>query len=79
MSNSVIGLSIDCSDAAKLAQFWADVLGRTVNPEPTAEFAAETERLLALGATRVTDTAKGAARWTTFRDPEGNVFDLVAD
>lgn len=117
MSNSVIGLSIDCADAAKLARFWADVLGRTVNPEPTAEFAAidatdsahgprlafhqvpepktiknrlhldlisgefaaETERLLALGATRVTDTAKGAARWTTFRDPEGNEFDLVAD
>jgi len=51
MSNSVIGLSIDCADAAKLA----------------------------LGATRVTDTAKGAARWTTFRDPEGNEFDLVAD
>jgi len=117
MSNSVIGLSIDCSDAAKLAQFWADVLGRTVNPQPTAEFAAidatdsargprlafhqvpepktiknrlhldlisgefaaETERLLALGATKVNDAAKGAARWTTFRDPEGNEFDLVAD
>jgi len=117
MSNSVIGLSIDCSDAAKLARFWADVLGRTVNPEPTAEFAAidatdpshgprlafhqvpegktiknrlhldlissefaaETERLLSLGATRVTDASKGAARWTTFRDPEGNEFDLVAD
>jgi len=26
MSNSVIGLSIDCADAATLAQFWADVL-----------------------------------------------------
>jgi predicted enzyme related to lactoylglutathione lyase len=117
MTNSVIGLSIDCSDAAKLAQFWADVLDRTVNAAPTAEFAtidatdsahgprlafhqvpeaktiknrlhldlisgefaAETERLLALGATRVNDTTKGAARWTTFRDPEGNEFDLVAD
>jgi hypothetical protein len=40
MTNSVISLSIDCSDAAKLAQFWADVLGRTVNAAPTAEFAA---------------------------------------
>ena len=39
MSNSVLGLSIDCADAAKLAQFWADVLGREVNPQPTAEFA----------------------------------------
>jgi hypothetical protein len=27
----------------------------------------------------VTDTANGAARWTTFRDHEGNEFDLVAD
>ena len=116
MSNSVLGLSIDCSDAAKLAQFWADVLSREVNPEPTAEFAAidasestqgprlafhqvleaktvknrlhldlissdfaaESERLLSLGATHVTDVEQGSARWTTFRDPEGNEFDLVA-
>lgn len=40
MNNSVLGLSIDYADAAKLAQFWADVLGREVNPQPTAEFAA---------------------------------------
>jgi hypothetical protein len=37
MSNSVIGLSIDCADAAKLARLWADVLGRQVNPQPTTE------------------------------------------
>jgi catechol 2,3-dioxygenase-like lactoylglutathione lyase family enzyme len=115
MSNSVIGLSIDCADAAKLAQFWADVLGRQVNPQPTAEFAAidandstqgprlafhqvpeaktiknrlhldlissefasETDRLLSLGG-RVNDVEQGGARWTTFLDPEGNEFDLVA-
>jgi len=116
MSNSVIGLSIDCADAATLAQFWADVLGRSVSPQPTAEFAAidasestqgprlafhqvpeaktvknrlhldlissdfaaESDRLLSLGATHVTDVESGGARWTTFRDPEGNEFDLVA-
>jgi predicted enzyme related to lactoylglutathione lyase len=116
MSNSVIGLSIDCADAAKLARFWADVLGREVSPEPTtefaavdagestqgprlafhqvpeakavknrlhldlisSEFAAESDRLLSLGATRVTDREVGGGRWTTFRDPEGNEFDLVA-
>jgi hypothetical protein len=116
MSNSVLGLSIDCADAAKLARFWAEVLGRPVNPQPTAEFAAiaansaaqepslsfhqvpetkavknrlhldlisgefavESERLLSLGATRVTDVQRGTARWTTFLDPEGNEFDLVA-
>jgi len=42
MSNSVIGLSIDCADAATLAQSGADVLGRPVSPQPTAEFAAST-------------------------------------
>ena len=116
MTNSVIGLSIDCADAATLAQFWAHVLGRPVSPQPTAEFAAidagastqgpllafhqvpeaktvknrlhldlissdfaaESDRLLSLGATRVTDVEQGSARWTTFRDPEGNEFDLVA-
>jgi Glyoxalase-like domain len=116
MSNSVLGLSIDCADAARLARFWADVLGRQVNPEPTAQFAAidandpahgprltfhqvpeaktvknrlhldlissefvsETDRLLSLGATRVNDVEQGSARWTTFLDPEGNEFDLVA-
>jgi predicted enzyme related to lactoylglutathione lyase len=116
MSNSVIGLSVDCADAATLARFWADVLDRKVSPQPTAEFAAiaageptqgpalafhqvpeaktvknrlhldlistdfaaESDRLLSLGATRVTDVDGGSARWTTFRDPEGNEFDLVA-
>jgi catechol 2,3-dioxygenase-like lactoylglutathione lyase family enzyme len=117
MSNSVFGLSIDCADAAKLAQFWADVLGRQVNPQPTAEFAAidaddsahgprlafhrvpeaktvknrlhldlissefasEADRLLSLGATRVNDVEQGGAHWTTFLDPQGNEFDLIAD
>ena len=26
--------SIDCADAAKLARFWVDVLGRQVNLDP---------------------------------------------
>ena len=114
MSSSVLGLSIDCGDAAKLAQFWADVLGRTVSPGPSPEsaaidadgsaprlafhqvpeaktvknrlhldlissqFEAESERLLALGATRIRDVEQGSARWTTFADPEGNEFDLIA-
>jgi predicted enzyme related to lactoylglutathione lyase len=41
-------------------------------------FEAETERLLALGATRIRDLTRGTARWTTFADPEGNEFDLIA-
>ncbi len=114
MSSSVLGLSIDCGDAAKLAQFWADVLGSSVSPDPSpesaaidadgsaprlafhqvpetktvknrlhldlisAQFGTESERLLGLGATRVRDVEHGRARWTTFADPEGNEFDLVA-
>jgi len=114
MSNSVLGLSIDCGDAAKLAQFWADVLGGSVSSGHSPEFAAidaaggaprlafhqvpeaktvknrlhldlisiefgiESERLLTLGATRIRDVEQSGANWTTFADPEGNEFDLVA-
>ncbi|HEY0806266.1 MAG TPA: VOC family protein [Pseudonocardiaceae bacterium] len=117
MSNTFFGLSVDCDDAATLARFWADVLGREVAadpdsdnavvtvdavgvhgprlafhrvPEPktvknrlhldlvTAEFDAETERLLGLGATRIRDVAENGANWTTFADIEGNEFDVIA-
>jgi len=42
------------------------------------DLAAESERLLALGATRLWDVERGDVRWTTFADPEGNEFDVVA-
>jgi catechol-2,3-dioxygenase len=45
----------------------------------SSTFEAEAERLLALGATRIRDVEAGSARWTTFADPEGNEFDLIAD
>ena len=44
----------------------------------TDQFEAEGQRLTALGATAVRDIEKPGARWTTFTDPEGNEFDLVA-
>jgi Glyoxalase-like domain len=40
MTTSVLGLSIDCSDALALAGFWSQVLGRPVNPGADAENAA---------------------------------------
>ena len=46
MSNSLVGVAIDCADALTLAQFWADVLGRQVAGDSTAEHAV----LLADGA-----------------------------
>jgi Glyoxalase-like domain len=41
-------------------------------------FAAETERLLGLGARRLRDLQAGESCWTTFADIEGNEFDLIA-
>jgi hypothetical protein len=41
-------------------------------------FDAETERLLNLGAQRLSDIQRDKARWTTFADIEGNEFDLIA-
>jgi hypothetical protein len=39
MSSSVLGLSIDCGDTAKLAQFWVDVPGSTINSKYSINYA----------------------------------------
>ena len=116
MTTSVVGLSFDCADAAALAGFWAEVLGRPVSPGADAEraaieatdpasgprlsfqkvpepkavknrlhldlrsdrFEAECERLTGLGATALREFERPTIRWTTFADPEGNEFDLIA-
>ncbi len=44
----------------------------------STDFEAESARLVGLGATVVNEVAAGSARWTTFVDPDGNEFDLVA-
>ncbi|MGD0558713.1 MAG: VOC family protein [Streptosporangiaceae bacterium] len=44
----------------------------------TDQFEAESERLAGLGATPIREIEKPPAHWTTFADPEGNEFDLVA-
>lgn len=43
-----------------------------VSPDP----AAQVDRAIALGATRLGDFAEYGTRWTTLADPEGNVFDI---
>ncbi|HEY4409684.1 MAG TPA: VOC family protein [Acidimicrobiia bacterium] len=113
MAISLIAISIDGADIGRLAQFWADVLGRPVNPGATdssaaittadglrlllhkvpegkvvknrvhpdlatADYDAETDRLLELGAVQLNEFERGDLRWRTFADPEGNEFDLVA-
>jgi Glyoxalase-like domain len=37
MSNSLFAVAVDCADAAALARFWADVLGRQVAEGATSE------------------------------------------
>jgi Glyoxalase-like domain len=43
-----------------------------------ADFDSEKQRPIDLGATPINNVEKGAARWTTFTDIEGNEFDLIA-
>jgi len=37
LSNSLFAVAFDCADAAALARFWADVLGRQVADDATSE------------------------------------------
>jgi hypothetical protein len=62
MSTTVSGLSVDTTDSAELAGFWADVLGMTVNAGATSEYAA----------------IESTPRLVFHRVPEGNEFDLIA-
>ena len=39
MASSINSITFDCSDAARLAAFWAEVTGWGVGPEPSPEFA----------------------------------------
>ncbi|MFW6597953.1 VOC family protein [Propionibacteriaceae bacterium Y2011] len=43
----------------------------------TADYAAELERLVAAGATKVTARDEYGIVWTTLADPEGNLFDVA--
>jgi hypothetical protein len=44
----------------------------------TTDYEDEAKRLIALGATKLSEFARDGARWTTFADIEGNEFDLIA-
>jgi len=43
-----------------------------------SDYELETERLTKLGAVKLNELQQGSSRWTTFADPEGNEFSLVA-
>jgi hypothetical protein len=40
MTMSLYAVTFDCTNAADLARFWSDVLGRPVDADPSEEFAA---------------------------------------
>jgi predicted enzyme related to lactoylglutathione lyase len=44
----------------------------------TTDFDREVDRLRSLGATVLNEVSGGTVRWTTFADPDGNEFDLIA-
>jgi hypothetical protein len=55
------------------------VVKNRVHPDlATADYQAETDRLIGLGAVQLNEVEQGGNRWRTFADPEGNEFDLVA-
>ena len=55
------------------------VVKNRVHPDlATADYEAETDRLIGLGAVQLNEVQQGGNRWRTFADPEGNEFDLVA-
>ena len=57
----------------------ADCLGRDLlAPTHAMDWAAEVERVVGLGATRVAEFDEYGTRWVTLTDPEGNVFDIGA-
>jgi predicted enzyme related to lactoylglutathione lyase len=55
------------------------VVKNRVHPDlATADYQAETDRLIKLGAVQLNEIEQDGSRWRTFADPEGNEFDLVA-
>jgi predicted enzyme related to lactoylglutathione lyase len=61
MTATISALTMDCSDAAKLAAFWSAVLGRPVDEGATKDFAA-------IG---LTDPPAGQPTWMFITVPEG--------
>jgi predicted enzyme related to lactoylglutathione lyase len=61
MPVTLYALAIDCANAARLAEFWAAVLGQPVDEDPTADFAS-----IGFAA-----APKVGPAWTFARVPEG--------
>ena len=74
VSNSLFGISVDCTDAAAAARFWGAVLGRQVADDANSE-----------NAVLLADEANRGPRLAFHRVPEAKVvknrlhLDLVSD
>jgi hypothetical protein len=44
MTTTLYALTFDCTNAGRLAQFWADVLRRNVDPDASAEMQGNARR-----------------------------------
>jgi len=55
------------------------VVKNRLHPDLAAsDYGLETDRLIKLGAVKLNEFEQGSSRWTTFADPEGNEFDVIA-
>ncbi len=61
MTATLYSISVDCADAQKVASFWSQVLDRSLDPDPTAEFAS-------IG---MAPGAEGGPAWMFHQVPEG--------
>ncbi len=43
-----------------------------------SDYELEKDRLIKLGAVKLNEFEQGSSGWTTFADPEGNEFDVIA-
>jgi len=79
-------IMVNAVDAARLAQFWADLLGTAVSSrfeqfvwlEPAGP-AALRARAESLGAGFVEGNDIGDFHWDVMQDPEGNEFCIAGD
>jgi hypothetical protein len=75
VSSGLLGISYDCSDAARVASFWSDILDRPVDGGASTDFAS-----IGIG-----EAGSGAAVWMFHKVPEGKTaknrvhVDLVSD
>ena len=70
MTLSLEMITVDCTDPAALAQWWAEAVGGSVVPLPGGDFV--------LVARENWPALDGGFRWVVLADPDGNAFCVAA-